>query len=119
LTVHDSGTYVCTEGPRFETPAEIRMFREWGGDLVGMTGVPEVTLAREAGLCYASISMVTNYAAGLAGYPLSHEEVLDVMARNIAGLRDLIIETIPRLPETRLCGCEPPTPMKISSEEEA
>ena len=49
------GTYVCTEGPRFETPAEIKMFKMLGGDLVGMTGVPEVTLARERGICYNSI----------------------------------------------------------------
>lgn len=105
ITIHDGGTYVCTEGPRFETPAEIEMFQQWGGHLVGMTGVPEVVLAREAGLCYSSISMVTNYAAGLAGYPLTHEEVLQVMERNTEQLRDLIVEAIPRLPDTRLCGC--------------
>ena len=59
------GTYVCTEGPRFETPAEIKMFKMLGGDLVGMTGVPEVTLARERGICYNSICIVSNYAAGI------------------------------------------------------
>lgn len=78
LTVHDGAVYVCTQGPRFETPAEIRMFERLGGDLVGMTSVPEVVLAREAGLCYASVGMVTNYAAGLVDYPLSHEEVLEL-----------------------------------------
>ncbi|MHB0914048.1 MAG: MTAP family purine nucleoside phosphorylase [Armatimonadota bacterium] len=59
------GTYVCTEGPRLETPAEIRKFRIFGGDLVGMTLVPEVFLARELEMCYASICYVTNYAEGL------------------------------------------------------
>ena len=112
FTIHDGGTYVCTEGPRFETPAEIEMFNRLGGDLVGMTSVPEVVLAREAGLCYASISMVTNYAAGLAGYPLSHEEVLEVMERNLENLRELILETIPRLPQARACGCGDHAPLR-------
>src|SRR5690606_4612226 len=101
LTVHDGATYVCTEGPRFETPAEIRMFAQLGGDLVGMTSVPEVVLAREAGLCYTSVCMVTNYAAGMVDYPLSHEEVLEVMARNVSNLRTLIIEAIARIPRER------------------
>lgn len=70
-----------TEGPRFETPAEIRMFALWGGDLVGMTNVPEVVLAREAGLCYATIALVSNFAAGISPQALSHQEVLDEMAR--------------------------------------
>ena len=63
LKVHRSGCYVTTEGPRFETPAEIKMFKILGGDLVGMTSVPEVVLAREAGVCYATVAMVTNFAA--------------------------------------------------------
>ncbi len=73
-------TYVCAEGPRFETPAEIRMYRQLGGDVVGMTGVPEAPLAREAGLCYASVAIVTNWAAGVAAEPLRHEEVSGFMA---------------------------------------
>ncbi len=57
--------YVATEGPRFETPSEIRMFKVLGGDLVGMTNIPEAVLAREAGMHYALITLVTNYAAGM------------------------------------------------------
>ncbi len=72
-------TYVCTEGPRFETPAEIRMFAALGGHLVGMTGVPEVVFARELGLCYASVCIVTNLAAGLSENPLTADEVNAVM----------------------------------------
>ena len=64
--LHNGGTYVCTEGPRFETPAEIKMYEKLGGDLVGMTNVPEVCLAREAEICYATVSMVTNFAAGIS-----------------------------------------------------
>jgi 5'-methylthioadenosine phosphorylase len=58
------GTYVCTEGPRLETAAEIRKFRICGADLVGMTLVPEVFLAKELEMCYAAICYVTNYAEG-------------------------------------------------------
>lgn len=78
LTVHSAGTYVCTEGPRFETPAEIEMFARLGGDVVGMTGVPEVVLAREKGLCYAGMCLVSNLAAGLSGERISEEEVVEL-----------------------------------------
>lgn len=59
------GTYVCTEGPRLETPAEIRKFKSYGADLVGMTAAPEVFLARELEMCYATLCYVTNYAEGI------------------------------------------------------
>ena len=59
--VHDHGTMVTIEGPRFSSKAESLMFRSWGGDLINMTTVPEVVLAKEAGLSYASIAMVTDY----------------------------------------------------------
>jgi 5'-methylthioadenosine phosphorylase len=64
--VIDRGIFVCFEGPRFETPSEIRMFQQLGGDIVGTPLVPEVIFAREAEICYASISAVINYGAGLA-----------------------------------------------------
>jgi 5'-methylthioadenosine phosphorylase len=64
--VIDRGVFVCFEGPRFETPTEIRMFQQLGGDIVGTPLVPEVIFAREAEICYASISGVINYGAGLA-----------------------------------------------------
>ncbi|MEI4194298.1 S-methyl-5'-thioadenosine phosphorylase [Roseovarius sp. E0-M6] len=62
VTVHDSGTYLAMEGPQFSTLAESRMYRDhWGADVIGMTGMPEAKLAREAELCYASAAMVTDY----------------------------------------------------------
>jgi 5'-methylthioadenosine phosphorylase len=79
---HGGGTYVCTEGPRFETGAEIKMYKLLGGDIVGMTGVPELVLAREAQICYAAFSLVTNMAAGISETPLSHQEVFDCMAKS-------------------------------------
>ena len=108
--VHDHGVYVCTEGPRFETPAEIRMFAKLGGDLVGMTNVPEVVLAREAGICYATISMVTNFAAGMAAGPLTHEEVVALMQENTQRLRQVIMAVIGVIPKERRCSCQHAVP---------
>ncbi len=105
ITAHDGGCYVCTEGPRFETPAEIRMFAQLGGDLVGMTNVPEVVLAREAGLCYATVSMVTNFGAGISPNALTHEEVLEVMAENGENLKKLIMAALTAIPAERGCTC--------------
>jgi len=92
LTLKNGGVYVCTEGPRFETPAEIRMYRMLGGHLVGMTGIPEVVLARELGMCYASMALVTNEAAGISKEPLTHAEVIATM--------DMLGETIAKLIES-------------------
>ncbi|NOY53529.1 MAG: MTAP family purine nucleoside phosphorylase [Deltaproteobacteria bacterium] len=72
LAVHEGGTYVCTEGPRLETPAEIRWMKGAGGDLVGMTLAPEAFLARELEICYAPLCYVTNYAEGVR--PLRYEK---------------------------------------------
>lgn len=115
LRHHQKGTYVCTEGPRFETPAEIRMFRQLGGDLVGMTSVPEVVLAREAGMCYATIAMVTNFAAGISPTRLSHQEVVEVMARHVDNLRRLAMRAIELLDPERDCICreQPPDPSAL------
>jgi 5'-methylthioadenosine phosphorylase len=104
-TAHPAATYVCTEGPRFETPAEIRMFERLGGDLVGMTGVPEAVLAREAGLCYLSVCVVTNFAAGMAGAPLREGEVGALMRERLPSLRTALLAAAQRLYERRPCGC--------------
>ena len=98
------GTYVCVEGPRFETAAEIRMFRKLGGDVVGMTSVPEVTLAREVGICYAALAIVTNWAAGISREPLKHEEVSDFMRRHAHRLRALFEEVV-RTHQEIACSC--------------
>ena len=90
----EAGTYVCAEGPRFETPAEIRMFRQLGGDVVGMTSVPEVVLAREAGICYATIAIVTNWAAGISAEPVRHEEVSGFMDRQVPRVQALFEQVV-------------------------
>ena len=70
------GVYVAVHGPSYETPAEIRMFRKFGGDAVGMSTIPEVIAARAMGVRVLGISLITNAAAGSTGEPLSHEEVI-------------------------------------------
>ncbi|NLW56143.1 MAG: S-methyl-5'-thioadenosine phosphorylase [Firmicutes bacterium] len=110
IKAHDGGVYVCTEGPRFETPAEIRMFAQLDGDLVGMTNLPEVVLAREAGLCYATLSIVTNFAAGIATGPLSHEEVVAIMDENSERLKKLLKRALEIIPEGRSCACQEMAP---------
>ena len=106
MPLKSKGTYVCSEGPRFETPAEIKMFSALGGDLVGMTSVPEVILAREAEMCYVSVAMVTNFAAGISPTPLTHAEVLSAIQQNNENLKHLIIKTLEMVPATRNCACQ-------------
>ncbi len=103
--IHPAGTYVCTEGPRFETPAEIRMFQALGGDLVGMTGVPEVVLAREAGICYMTVCVVTNFAAGVARAPLREGEVTELMEQRLPVLRSFILSIAENIETVRDCDC--------------
>jgi 5'-methylthioadenosine phosphorylase len=105
IPIFGAGCYVCTEGPRYETSAEIRAFQLLGGDVVGMTGVPEVVLARELGICYANLSIVTNWAAGLCSQQLSHTEVEAVMRENLAQLRKLIVAGLAEIPAKPQCGC--------------
>lgn len=105
IPVHKHGTYVCTEGPRFETPAEIKMFAALGGDLVGMTNVPEVVLAREAEICYSTVSMVTNFAAGISPQSLTHAEVLEAMEKNGHNFKKLIMAAIKEIDTAEDCAC--------------
>ena len=86
-------TYVSVEGPRFETAAEIRMFRSLGGDVVGMTGVPEVVMMREAGMRYSAIVIATNWAAGIQT-KVSHDEVVRVMKRSGRSVKRVIEGTV-------------------------
>jgi 5'-methylthioadenosine phosphorylase len=86
------GTYLCCDGPRFETPAEIRLFASWGADVVGMTGIPEAVYAREVGIDYAAVAVVTNYGAGLTPEPVDHDLVKAVMAEKLPVVRELLFK---------------------------
>lgn len=95
--VQDGGTYVCCDGPRFESPAEVRLFAQWGGDVVGMTGLPEAIFAREAGMTYAAIAIVTNLGAGLTDDPVEHTKVVQTMGEALPLLREICLQSAQRL----------------------
>jgi len=100
------GVYVCAEGPHLESPAQIRMMRQFG-DVVGMTGYPEVVLAREAALCYASLCIVTNPAAGMAGASvLAISEIADIMKKCQVTVGEIIYLAAQKIPKERPCGCK-------------
>ena len=101
IPIVDGAVYCTTNGPRFETPAEIRMMANQGGDLVGMTGYPEVALAVEAGIPYASVGVVSNWAAGLSEESLSLGDIMGV----IEGAGDHLYRLIGRTIESY--GVEP------------
>ena len=101
---HDTGTYVCIEGPRFSTKAESRMYQNWGADVVGMTLVPECVLAREAEICYASIAMVTDYDVW-KDHPVCVDDVVKTMKANIQNVKQIITETIKKVPKEKECQC--------------
>jgi len=98
-TVHTRGTYLCIEGPRFSTRAESGLWRQWGADVVGMTNVPEVFLAREAELPYATLALATDYDAWRPQDEVHVTDVLAVLQANIARARAVVANLAARLPD--------------------
>ena len=105
ISHHETGTYVCIEGPRFSTKAESKMYRGWGADVVGMTLVPECVLAREAEVCYANIAMVTDYDVW-KDHTVCVDDIVKTMKANIDNVKRIITETIVKLPQERACECK-------------
>ena len=109
ITVHERGTVVVIQGPRFSTQAESRWFSAQGWEVINMTQYPEVALARELGLCYVNLSLITDYDAGLEGQPgitpVTVEEVLRVLNENNERVRRLIERLLPQVPRERTCPC--------------
>jgi 5'-methylthioadenosine phosphorylase len=102
----DGGTMVVIEGPRFSTRAESRWHAAMGWSVVGMTGHPEAVLARELGLCYTSLALVTDLDAGAeTGDGVSHEEVLKVFGENVGRLREVLFDAVAALPAAVDRGC--------------
>ncbi|AEW96526.1 MULTISPECIES: S-methyl-5'-thioadenosine phosphorylase [Streptomycetaceae] len=90
-TVHPAGTYLCMEGPQFSTRAESQLYRAWGMDVIGMTAQPEAKLAREAELCYAGLSLVTDYDCWHTGHDsVDARTVAEVMAANVIAARAVL-----------------------------
>lgn len=105
LLFHKDCTYVCIEGPRFSTKAESKFFKTTGADIIGMTLVPECQLAREAQICYASISTVTDYDVW-AEKPVTAKEVLETLSKNVESTKKLLTFLIEDIPKDRGCSCE-------------
>ena len=104
LSVWENAVLVCTEGPRFETPAEIALFKRLACDVAGMTSFPEVVLARELQMCYASICYVSNMAAGIQRR-LTASEVSKVSKQILPKMKQVLIESIRSLPDERGENC--------------
>jgi 5'-methylthioadenosine phosphorylase len=120
LAARDGGTVVVINGPRFSTRAESRWYASAGWDLVNMTQYPEVVLARELGMCYVNLSLVTDYDSRLADddsvAPVTQQEVFAVFDENMPRLRDALRRLVALIPAERSCGCAAaaPTPVHAS-----
>lgn len=106
LPIHTKGVYVCTEGPRFEGKAEIAMFQKLGGTLVGMTGLPEMFLAKELGMCYAAIGLISNMACGIKDENLAQID----HGQRVAAAKDSVLQVINSIFTSQLltkdsCNC--------------
>ena len=106
FTMHDKATYICIEGPRFSTRAESKFFRDvMKADIIGMTLVPEVNLARETEICYTSIATVTDYDVW-ANHPVTSAEIIETLSKNVEKTKKLIADIVPAIPASRKkCAC--------------
>ena len=124
VSVHRRGTLVVIDGPAFSTRAESDLYRDWGADIIGMTAAPEAKLAREAGMCYATLACVTDYDTWHATEEkVSVELILTNLARNVDNARRAVQAAAPALPEWQRCTCRLAakdavvTPLDLVSEE--
>jgi 5'-methylthioadenosine phosphorylase len=107
ISVHERGTVVTIQGPRFSTRAESRWYQAAGWEVINMTQYPEAYLARELEMCYVNIALITDYDVGIEGKTaaVSHEEVLRVFQGNIDKLRELLFDLVPNIQTERSCPC--------------
>lgn len=107
IPVHDGGTVVVVQGPRFSTKAESKYFTAQGWEVINMTQYPEGFLAKELGMCVTNIALITDYDAGLVDdvEPVSHAEVLKVFSANNEKLKNLLFRMIEKMPIDRTCNC--------------
>ena len=125
LRTHKRGTVAVIQGPRFSTRAESRWFARQGWSLVNMTQYPECYIAREFGLCYATMAMITDYDIGVGRRRVSFSTdtsvrpVLDIFRRNVAAIKNLLAATAAHLPVDGSCGCNRPLPPEYYKQQEA
>ena len=108
LELHERGTVLVVQGPRFSTRSESAFYQRQGWEVINMTQSPEAVLARELELCYLNISLITDYDVGVEGEemePVTHETVIKVFQENTVRLRTLITRIVPGLPQERTCPC--------------
>lgn len=106
LSYHTQGTMITIEGPRFSTKAESKMFRSWQADVINMSTVPEVILAREMGICYQSIAMVTDYDCWRDSVEaVTWEIILEQMNKNVDNIKSLLLAVVPMI-DSNGCSCK-------------
>jgi 5'-methylthioadenosine phosphorylase len=106
VTAHKGGTYVCIEGPSFSTRAESLVNKIHGFAVVGMTAVPEYKLAREAEMCYATVSLITDYDVWKEGEEVSVQKVVETLHANVSNVRKLVAKALPALASLGPCACQ-------------
>ncbi len=107
ITVHETGTMIVVQGPRFSTRAESRRYQDMGGEVINMTQYPEAYLARELEICYVNVALITDYDVGVKGEidAVTHEAVIEVFNANNERLRKVLFSLIPQIPRERSCIC--------------
>jgi 5'-methylthioadenosine phosphorylase len=104
---HEGGTYICIEGPQFSSRAESLLYRQWDVDVIGMTNVTEAKLAREAGICYSTLALVTDFDCWhVEEEPVTLEAVLEIMHKNVDQAQKVIKELLPLLDSIKPCSCK-------------
>ena len=109
LSVHQGGTYICIEGPAFSTKAESNIYRQWGCDIIGMTGATEAKLCREAEICYATLSLVTDYDVWHESEePVTAELIFENLGQNIKNAKKILKQAIRLIPDHSFkeCSCQ-------------
>lgn len=106
VRAHAGGTMIVMEGPAFSTRAESLLYRSWGADIIGMTALPEAKLAREAGICYATLACVTDYDTWHPSHDsVTADMIIGNLLKNVANARGIVRDAIATLPTARECAC--------------
>ncbi len=106
VKTHNGGTYVNMEGPMFSTKAESKLFKSWGMDVIGMTNMPEARLSREAGICYATLAMITDYDCWHeSSETVTIKMIIDNLNKNADNAKRIVKKTLAKISDKKGCGC--------------